>query len=298
MAKPSTQLPFYVPCEDAIDFLTKIQAFSRRRWIFRGHGHSILSGNSGESGDDWKLESCLWRYLKKHRNKIIKPSWYPREKIAIQRFQQIAHLHLRHLPMQKDTLTWLALMQHYGAPTRLLDFTFNPAIALFFALRDATPDDKPWCVHAIHLQSVRGRTFTIRQNANPTKTPSPWPKATEYHVGSKPENNSFIGIFDGRLASARQEAQDGLFIVPNRIDLDIETWLADFNPKTSLVPYGSHWIKFVFENKRSRYYQTIKQLMQMGISPVRLFPGLEGFCESFNFSWLDVVQDLDPGDVF
>src|SRR5438093_2893211 len=38
------------------------------------------------------------------------------------------------------TLEWLALMQHYGAPTRLLDFTYSFWIALFFAFEEAEND--------------------------------------------------------------------------------------------------------------------------------------------------------------
>jgi hypothetical protein len=35
-----------------------------------------------------------------------------------------------------DEWGWLFLMQHYGVPTRLLDFTENPLVALFFAVRE------------------------------------------------------------------------------------------------------------------------------------------------------------------
>ncbi|MBN2068219.1 MAG: FRG domain-containing protein [Opitutales bacterium] len=34
-----------------------------------------------------------------------------------------------------DTFEWLALMQHHGVPTRLVDFTRNPYIALFFSMQ-------------------------------------------------------------------------------------------------------------------------------------------------------------------
>jgi hypothetical protein len=289
----SSHLPHYVECIDGLDFLKKVSAMKRRHWIYRGHGQSNFVATDS---DPYLLRSSLWRYLIKHKDKIVKPSWYPRERISVQRFQQVAHLHLQHLPNTKYINDWLALMQHYGAPTRLLDFTLNPAIALFFAVRDASPNGKPWSVHALHVPSIRGRSFTIRQNADKTSIPPKWPRPDEYNIGCKPLEEKFCGVIDGRLASARKAAQEGVFLVPNRIDLDIEGWLSAITPKPSTAPYGTHWVKFIFKNSPGQYYTTVTQLMQMGMSAVRLFPGLEGICESFHHSWLDVTADLEPGE--
>lgn len=46
------------------------------------------------------------------------------------------HLGPAQIPEARDKFGWLSVMQHYGAPARLLDFTYSPYLALYFALRN------------------------------------------------------------------------------------------------------------------------------------------------------------------
>lgn len=51
------------------------------------------------------------------------------------------------VPESKEYAKWLPIMQHYGLPTRLLDWTTAPLVALYFALQDAETDGAIWCIN-------------------------------------------------------------------------------------------------------------------------------------------------------
>ncbi len=56
------------------------------------------------------------------------------------------------LPKTNDSFEWLAIMQHHGAPTRLLDFTESIIIATYFSVVDAFKESSVWVVNRYRLR--------------------------------------------------------------------------------------------------------------------------------------------------
>ncbi|HUQ96918.1 MAG TPA: FRG domain-containing protein, partial [Chitinophagaceae bacterium] len=84
-------------------------------WAFRGQLHT-----------HWELRNAIERtdFIKRH-NGI--------EADFVQEFKRGARNYLAKDETPGHLIEWLALMQHHGAPTRLLDFSKSPFVAAFFA---------------------------------------------------------------------------------------------------------------------------------------------------------------------
>src|ERR1700692_3020410 len=85
-------------------------------WIFRGH-----------SSANWLLKSTLERRTPEGE------SGFFNEFNIIREFQGRAHNSLGAHQIPSQPGEWLSLMQHFGAPTRLVDFTRSPFVAAYFA---------------------------------------------------------------------------------------------------------------------------------------------------------------------
>jgi hypothetical protein len=132
--------------EELVSFLVRINSYG---WIFRGlsnYGYSPFS----------KLERTL------NSAGIPEVEWRDRENFGLAFFKERARHLLKETPRDNDLLGWLTFMQHYGAPTRLTDWTVSPFVACYFALNgiSASSDSAAlWMLNASACRSVMSTAF-------------------------------------------------------------------------------------------------------------------------------------------
>ena len=101
------------------------------RWISEVSGITDTTIFRGQS-KAWKLLPSIARKINDQR--LLKL-----EKVSMAQFQERAPRTLQVVP--ESDWDWLVTAQHHGLPTRLLDWTEDPMIAMWFALREASPTD-------------------------------------------------------------------------------------------------------------------------------------------------------------
>lgn len=258
-------------------------------WVFRGVRRSR-----------YKLEPAIER-----AGQSKSMSWAALEVLVMNEFKSRAPMHMGVSSIPRDDLTWLAQMQHYAIPTRLLDFTLSPFVALYFAIRRdstehrASPYLRLW---AIDAAAVNARFSTIASSAA-------W--AAQKRKGRRPQLASLHpddfatdrDIMNSETKGLRATIQASLFAqgtpraALNRTGCVCAVSPPEFNPRLAsqqglfllncaeeltfseslrrMMGARTDWVQ-TFDIDSSASEEIEEQLFQMNIHEQSLFPDMEG----------------------
>jgi hypothetical protein len=240
-------------------------------WAFRGHVSA-----------QWPLVPSLTRRLLQFSPE---PRLWPlREARAMRVFRRKAHIYLQDRTALEDDLRCLALMQHHGAATRLLDFTKSPFVAAFFALESATRDV---AVFALNTPELWHRL--------PDFDPSLTRAQIDPRVAGNFEryfaSNKLPLLWFGEPSEmdSRLVAQSGLFVVPGVLDQPLDVILDGYGGSEGLLT------KFVLP--LSMRDEAMRALYRMNVTYATLFPDLDGLARSVSYEleaiWERLVEDYE-----
>jgi hypothetical protein len=268
------------------------ERLSDGEWLFRGVHNST-----------WLLQTSLERHAPPGSKRS------DAENTLLREFKKRAHIYLppQAIPGANETGEWLALMQHFGAPTRLLDVTRSPYLALYFAIEDISrvgsssvwAINKSWCLRAAGRVALKirpdGRDEIERWldgveagNYFDVEVPDElfeegYPEPVPYAKGCllsqlrgddwrRSEMTLVIPYVPNKLTQ-RLSIQQGEFLVP----LNANTSFSD--NLEALGDFGDNVLQFTVPYaQRGRI---LERLRLMNITREQLFPGMDGFAQSF-----------------
>ena len=231
-----------------LDWLNELQG----SWCFRGQRES-----------SWNLDTSLDRaVLVARRDGSYHLNRQAEEQEMLFHFRQQAHLHVRHVPAADDLASWLAMMQHYGVPTRLLDWTTSPYVALYFSLVDE-PSETHAALWALDLAWLNSR-----------ETHDALAGLEQMNQLLHATDRFVIVRIEPSMTSDRMAAQQGLLLAKGIPEATFSQMLISMMSHPEVV---NRPVVRRLEVDKSLRTEVLQRLRDMNIHSASLFPGLDGF---------------------
>ncbi|HEX9084026.1 MAG TPA: FRG domain-containing protein, partial [Gemmatimonadaceae bacterium] len=195
-------------------------------------------------------------------------------------------------------LELLALMQHYGAPTRLLDWTYSFYVALFFAVDGSARSDR-CAVWALDADWFRDRLNVrhpdlyalIDEDRNLIKRPSSFRDVFR-------QERPFVCPMSPYYLNDRLIIQQGLFLCPGAVCFPFEDNVAELQHDerggvyTEAPDANERVIKIEISTSGATRTALLQNLIRMNMSHATLFPGIQGYAHSHEGALVPCTDDV------
>ncbi|MBL3611052.1 FRG domain-containing protein [Rhodovulum sulfidophilum] len=210
----------------------------------------------GQSDSSWKLLPGLLR----QKNRMSETS-------LLARFKQSAAL----LALTKpgNSFDWVFLMQHYGMPTRLLDWSENPLVAMYFAVTGGDPDTDAavWMLRPNKLNT----NAHISDKDEPDYIPSFDDEEVQGYSTERVRIDKRMQLFPiatiATRNNARIQAQLGTFTIHHNEPVPIEE-----------VGSGDQCVRLIIPSAAKQKIR--EELSLLGINQLSLFPEIASISET------------------
>jgi hypothetical protein len=239
-----------------------VQHFSNN-WAFRGQANA-----------KWVLNNAIERTDFIHLRKGI-------EEDFVAEFQRGARNYLSNDETPGHLLEWLALMQHHGAPTRLLDLTKSPFIAAFFAFEQCYEhNDNSVAVWAVNINYLRSRALEIFSKEFPDALQQSKNLINEslFERIFRENNRSLVFPVEPFRMNKRYSLQQSVFISTGISHLPMMEQL-------NFLGDGIESSVVRLEIPSAYKKEALRDLLQMNLNRASLFPDLDGYAASLKLRY-------------
>jgi hypothetical protein len=218
----------------------------------------------GMSDEKYELKTSLMR---------LGGNFTALEQHMLRNFKKYAHDSV----VEKDSLWhWLSVAQHHGLPTRLLDWTYSPFVALNFATSNVKRYDRDGAVWKVQYAQAHDmlpkkvRDALVKQGGSvfTTETLAQVLEKLEDLDGLATRTNDFAIFFEPPSIDERIVNQFAYFSVLTNPSRTMDDWL-NSTVATSVKIVVPKELKWECRDK----------LDQCNITERVLFPGLDGLCD-------------------
>lgn len=226
-----------------IEFINHQEHRQISQWFYRGHSDksyelvpSLFRVNRTESWANWnRIEEYIMRQFKAESRPFIKT-------------------------IPTNEIEWLTMAQHYGLPTRLLDQSTNPLVALYFAVENYknNKDANVWLYGLVSTNNCWEESTWLAKKIDLS--------------GDIYENIIFPSHIDSRITN-----QSGCFTI-HEIPKDNNPFIPiNKNPRISVDTF----IEITIDKDIKK--DILNELYYVGIHRGFIYPGLEGLTSRLKF---------------